>query len=115
MSATTRASIAAAVSTVDGLQGHPSRPNAPQAGDSWPLVAEISRGEGAAAAVFQTTWRVAVVLGPDVGTATDQFDAVLKNLCEALQAELFVDAARPLTIPTEAGTLYGLEIIGRSE
>ena len=83
-----------------------------------PLVAadnEPVQRLGAAAAVFQTTWRVAVCLASDVGTATDQFDTLLPQLCDALQAEIFVDSARPLTIPTEAGTLYGLELIGRSE
>ena len=115
MSATTRQTIAAAASTVDGIQCHEERPTSPQAGDAWPLVAGIERGEGAAAAVFQTTWRVAVVLAGDVGTATDQFDTLLPQLCDALQAEIFVDSARPLTIPTEAGTLYGLELLGRSE
>jgi hypothetical protein len=65
--------------------------------------------------VFETTWRVAIVLSGDVGTATDQFDSLIPQVCDALQAELFVDSARPLTIPTEAGSLYGVEIIGRSE
>lgn len=112
MSATTRASIAAAVSTVDGLTGYADRPVPPSPGDAWPLVAELNRGPGS---VFETTWRVAVVLSGDVGTATDQFDTLIPQLCQALQSELYVDQARPLTIPTEAGSLYGVEIIGRSE
>ena len=65
--------------------------------------------------MFEWTWRVAVLLSSDVDKATDQFDQWLPRLCEALQELLFVDTARPLTIPTEAGSLYGLEIIGRSE
>lgn len=112
MSATTRQTIAAAVSTVDGLHGHENRPTAPAAGDAWALVAELNRGP---AKVFETTWRVAIVLSGDVGTATDQFDTLIPQVCDALSAELYVDSARPLTIPTEAGSLYGVEIIGRSE
>lgn len=115
MSTTTRQSIAEAVSTVDGLQGYPERPTSPTTGDAWPLVRGIARGEGAAAAVFETTWAVAIVLAGDVGTATDMFDEVLPQVVQALQSEVFVDSGRPLTIPTEAGSLYGLEIIGRSE
>ena len=115
MSTTTRQTIAAALSEVDGVQGYDERPTSPTAGDAWPLVRELTRGEGAAAAVFQTTWSVAVVLGGDVGTATDQFDTLLPLLVDALQSLLFVDQARPLSIPTEAGQMYGLEIIGRSE
>lgn len=112
MSTTTRQTLAAAVSTVDGLQGYDERPTSPQAGDSWPLVAEINRGPGD---TFEWTWRIAIVLGGDVGTATDMFDTVVPAVVQALKAEIYVDSARPLTIPTEAGSLYGVEIIGRSE
>lgn len=112
MSTTTRQSIADAISTVDGLQGFPERPTIPAPGNAWPLVAEMNRGPAIA---FETTWRVAIVLSPDVGTATDQFDTLIPQACQALQSELYVDSARPLTIPTEAGNLYGVELIGRSE
>jgi hypothetical protein len=112
MSATTRQSIADAVSTVEGLKGYADRPTIVTPGDAWALVAEINRGP---ASTFETTWRVAIVLSGDVGTATDQFDSLIPQVCQALQAELFVDSAKPLTIPTEAGSFYGVELIGRSE
>lgn len=115
MSATTRQSLADAISAVDGLEGHKTRPTPPQAGDAWPLNRGMTRGEGPAAAAFETTWSVAIVLGPDEGAAIDQFDELVPKVIDALQAEVFVDSARPLTIPTEAGPLYGVEIIGRSE
>lgn len=113
MTATTRASIAAALSTVDDVQGYTERPTSPQAGDSWPLVSGIARAEGTH--VFEWTWRIPVVLAGDVGKATDMFDELLPKVVDALQALVFVDSARPLTIPTEAGSLYGVEFIGRSE
>jgi hypothetical protein len=112
MSATTRQSIADVMSTIDGVQGFPKRPDTVNVGDSWPLVREMNRGPGT---VFETVWAVAVVLGGDAGTATDLFDQIVPAATQALQSELYVDQARPLTIPTEAGTLYGVEIIGRSE
>jgi hypothetical protein len=112
MTATTRHSIAEAISAVDGLTGHAERPTAPQAGDCWPLVNVISRG---APGIFQTEWRIAVVLAGDVGTATDQFDSLIPAVCDALIAEVYVDSARPLTINTEAGQMYGVEILARSE
>ena len=111
---TTRQSIAAAISTVDGITGYTERPTAPQAGDAWPLVRELTRPPEAPS-VWQTTWAIAVCIGADVGTATDQFDELIPRVVDALVAEVYVDAARPLTIQTEAGPLYGVEITARSE
>ena len=116
MSATTRESLAAALSTIDGVQGYKSRPDTLNAagGDAWPLVGELNRPPEAPA-VWQTVWRIAVTLSPDLGVATDQFDTIVPAVCDALVSELYIDSARPLTIPTEAGSLYGIEFLGRSE
>lgn len=118
---TTRQSIADALSTVTVttpagadlvIHGYPERPTVPLAGDAWPLVGSLDRGPGQ---TFETTWRIAVLLAGDVGTATDMFDALIPAAIASLQAEVFVDGAIPLTIPTEAGQLYGVEITARSE
>jgi hypothetical protein len=109
---TTRASIAAALSTVDGITGYAEKPKAVRAGDAWPLVDLLSRGPGNA---FQTTWRIAVTIAADAGTATDKFDSLVPAVTQALQEVAFVDTARPIAVPTEAGDLYGVEIIARSE
>jgi hypothetical protein len=109
---TTRASIAEALSTVDGIQGFAERPPVPASGNAWPLVGEINRGPGQS---FETTWRIGICLSSDVGIATDQFDELMPAVCSALQHLVYVDGGRPLTIPTEAGALYGIEITARSE
>jgi hypothetical protein len=109
---TTRQSIADALSAVDGVTGYPKKPKAVKVGDAWPLVQQLDRGPGAS---FQTTWRIAVVLGSDVATATDKLDDLVPEATQALQAEAYVDLARPVEIPTEAGPMYGVEIIARSE
>lgn len=109
---TSRQSIADALSTVDGITGYPAKPKATKVGDAWPLVNQLTRGPGNA---FETEWRIAVTIGTDLGTATDKFDELIPVVTQALQQVAFVDLARPLIIPTEAGDLYGVEIIARSE
>jgi hypothetical protein len=109
---TTRANIAAALSLVAGVTGYAKKPKVTKAGDAWPLINELTRGPGAS---FQTTWRIAVTIGADEGTAIDQFDTLVPEVTQALQAVAYVDSARPITVPTEAGDLYGVEIIARSE
>jgi hypothetical protein len=109
---TTRASIAEALSTVDGVKGYAERPTVIKPGDSWPLVDVLNRGPGSA---FETTWRVLVLIGNDVGTATDRMDSLIPDVTQALQPVLYVDSARPIAIATAAGDMFGAEIFGRSE
>jgi len=109
---TTRQSIADALSTVDGITGYVTKPKVTKAGDAWALVNQLTRGPGNA---FETEWRIAVTIAGDVGTATDRFDSLIPEVTQALQPVAYVDSARPIAIPTEAGDLYGAEIIARSE
>lgn len=109
---TTRANIAAALTTVAGVTGYAKKPKVTRAGDAWPLINQLTRGPGA---TFQTEWRIAVTIGADEGSAIDRFDSLVPEITQALQAVAYVDLARPITIPTEAGDLYGVEIIARSE
>jgi hypothetical protein len=110
---TTRETLAAALSTVEGVTGYAVRPKAVRPGDAWSLVDVVTRGPGQA---WQTTWRIAVVIGPDEATATDQFDAFIPLVVDALIALAYVDLARPTLIPVEQGNnLFGIEFIARSE
>jgi hypothetical protein len=94
------------------VHGHAKKPIAPATGDAWPLVDALERGPGQA---FQTRWRIAVVLGADAETASDMLDTLVPAACDALVEVVYVDSARPLLIPTEAGNLFGCELIARSE
>lgn len=119
---TSRTSIADALSAMTPIAAPPSdpvqvhgyakKPTTVEVGDAWPLVDELIRGPGHA---FQTRWRIAVVLGRDAETAADMLDTLIPVACDALIEVVYVDSARPLLIPTEAGNLFGVEIIARSE
>lgn len=109
---TTRQTIADALSTVDGVTGYPKRPKVVKAGDAWALINQLTRGPGNA---FEIEWRIAVLIGPDVGTATDKFDSLIPEVTQALVHVAYVDSARPIAIPIEGGELYGAEILARSE
>ncbi|HET6742391.1 MAG TPA: hypothetical protein VFH76_25780 [Kribbella sp.] len=112
MTATNRQSIAAALSTLDGIEGYPKRPDVLGEGVAWPLIRAVNRGPGQA---FQTTWRVIVLLSSDEDTAYDQLDGFLVTVPDALQAVLYVDTITPTAITTDAGDLFGFELIARSE
>lgn len=109
---TNRQSIADALSTVAGVTGYPKKPTAVKPGDAWPLIDVLTRGPGSA---FQTTWRIAVTLSPDQVKAGDMLETVVPEVTQALHEVAYVDLARPLAIPTEAGDMFGCEIIARSE
>ncbi len=112
MTETTRQTIADALSTVDGLTGYAKRPEVLGEGVGWALVRQLDRGPGQA---FQTTWRVIVLLSGDEDTAYDQLDALAVTVPEALQEVLYVDSITPTAVPTDAGDLFGFELIARSE
>lgn len=109
---TNRASIAEALSTVEGITGYEKRPKVVKPGDAWAQLNQLTRGPGS---VFETEWRIAVVIGADVGTATDNFDSLIPAVTQALAPVAYVDSARPIAIPIEGGDLYGAEILARSE
>jgi hypothetical protein len=110
--AETRDSIAAALSTADGVTGYPTRPAVLKAGAAWPLLASVDHGPGAA---FAATWRVLLVLGADERTAVDQIDALLPAAVEALSPVLYVDTAVPVNLDTSEGAVLALQLTGRSE
>lgn len=110
---TTRAEIAAALSTVPGVTGYVKRPNVVKAGSAWPLFQNAERGPGLS---FLANWRVVVALGGDEADATEKLDELLVQIAVALDPVAFVGpAATPIQITTNAGDLYGIEILARSE
>lgn len=109
---TTRAEIAAQLSTVTGVQGYEKRPNVITPGDAWALLNSADRGPGLA---FGATWRIIVILGGDEVTAIDQTDVLLPELAEALDPVAYVDTVIPVAFATSGGDLYALEITARSD
>lgn len=109
---TNRATIAAALSTVDGITGYAKRPEVLGEGVGWALVQRLDRGPGQA---FMTTWRVIVLLSGDESTAYDQLDGFAVAVPPALQEVLYVDSITPYAMQTDAGDLFGFQLIARSE
>jgi hypothetical protein len=109
---TTRAAIATALNTVSGVKGYAKRPIAIKAGDAWPLLARLDRGEGEA---WEAQWRVIVLLPGSERDAVDAVDLLLPGVVAALDPVAFVDAAEPVVIATDAGDLPGLQISARSD
>lgn len=109
---TNRQTIADALSAVAGITGYAKRPEVLVEGVAWALVQSLARGPGQA---FQTTWRVIVLLSGDESAAYDQLDDFVVAVPEALRAVLYVDSITPYAIPTDAGDLFGFQLIARSE
>ena len=109
---TTRAELAAQLTTVDGVTGYAKRPKIIKPGDAWPLFGSANRGPGLA---FEATWRIIVVLGNDEAAAIDKAEALLPELAEAIEPVAYVDGAQPFAVPTQGGDLFALEITARSE
>jgi hypothetical protein len=108
----TRAALAAALSTVPGIVGYTHRPNLVKAGDAFVFFESADRGPGRA---FSATWRVAVLLGGDEYASQEKFDLLLPDLVQALDPVAFVDQAVPALYRTDAGELFAVDIIARSE
>ena len=110
--ATTRAELAAQLTTVDGVTGYAKRPKILKPGDAWPLLGSVGDRSGSA---FMVTWRVIVVLGNDEAAAIDLAEALIPELFSAIDPVAYVDGCAPFAIPTQGGELFALEIMTRSE
>jgi hypothetical protein len=111
--AQTRQDIADALSEVDGISGHTSKPAALNEGDAWP---QWRGAEKAGGRVFTHTWAVLVVMPQTDDITADAYaDSHGPALVDALRPILYVDSLAPATIPTEAGDMYALLLTGRSE
>lgn len=107
-----RAQVAAALSTVAGVQGKTHRPTAPKTGDAWPLLSSLDRGPGF---TFAASWRVRVLLPQDEAAASDWIDGHAEALAVALEPVGYVERMEPVVIATSGGDQLALEITLGSE
>lgn len=112
---TTRAALAAAMSTVDGVTGYARRAlvPAPAPGDGWVLWRGGVRSEGWA---YQHTWAVVIALPGDEVTADAWIEAHIDALMDALEPVMFVESFTPAVTPIAGqNEALALMITGRSE
>ncbi|GAA2817454.1 hypothetical protein [Kribbella solani] len=107
-----RAAIAEALSTVEGVTGYPKRPTTWTPGDAIVLVEQIDHTLGVA---WQVTWRIVLLLSGDEGVAIEQLDELLPLITDALQPLVYVDTATPEAVQTEGGDMTAVVILARSE
>lgn len=110
--ATTRAAIAAAVSTIDGLKGYAKRPDSIASGDAWPRWRGAQRGEQR---LFVNTWSVVVALPADEDIADDWADQYGEQLVDALSPVLYVTDIDPAVLPMGGTDTLALQITGIAE
>ncbi|MEV0902893.1 hypothetical protein [Actinoplanes sp. NPDC049802] len=107
-----RAELAAALSTVEGVTGHPYRPRVLTPGAGWPLLGRLERGP---AYDCEATWRVVVILPSDEIRASEAFDAWHEPISDALTDVAHVDRIEPGLVATDAGDLEAMMITVRRE
>ena len=112
--ATKRAEIAAAASTVADVHGKVFRPPTPKAGDAWPRVSTMNRGDDK---LMRVTWQLIVFLPQDERAASVWWDGHVDALIDALEyAQVgFVEAVEPADISTSGAVQYGMAITMGSE
>jgi len=105
--------LAAALSTVDGLTGHPKMPAAPRVGDAWCVM---GRGNRAVGDAFDVAWRVRVCVPTgDDAKALELFDTWWSDAFAALTgAGAEVDAFAPIVMATKNGDIWAYEIVCRT-
>lgn len=117
MSATTRASLAAAVNTIGSIEGlkikgHAKKPSVQGPGDSWAIIGGYIPGRARTVAV---QWRLIVLLGQDEERAERVFSELFWPVADAVRPLAVVDSAAAFINPTEAGDVFAAEFILRSE
>jgi hypothetical protein len=111
----TRAALATAMSTVDGVTGYARRAlvPAPKPGDGWALWRGMQRADGAA---FMQTWVVVIALAGDEIAADAWIESHIDDLYDALEPVIFIDSFAPAVTPlTGNSEALALMITGRSE
>jgi hypothetical protein len=98
-----RAEIAAALSTVEGVTGFKFRPTGLKKGAAWPLIDRLDRDQ--VSGQFATTWRIAVILPEDEEKASEWFDSMHEPITEALEDLGYVDLIEPGALVTSEGDL----------
>ncbi len=113
----TRAALAAAMSTVDGVTGYERRGlvKSPRPGDGWVMWRGGQRADGWE---FTNTWAVVIVLAGDEVQADTWIETHIDALTDALEPVMFVEAFQPAVLPltgTPPSEALALMITGRSE
>jgi hypothetical protein len=104
-----RAATAAALSTVEGVNGFERRPATARAGSAWSTFGGGARAAGTA---FMTTWNVFVVVPQDEDAAVEWFDARWEALFFALEDVGYVASVVPVLLPVpNAGELKAYQIV----
>lgn len=92
MSFEERQPIAEALSTVAGVNGFAYKPRAATLGDAWP---QWLGGEHVAPGVFQTNWRIVVLVPVDEQAQEEWINAHLQPLVEALADVVWITDVTP--------------------
>lgn len=113
----TRAALAAALSTVDGVIGYARRGlvPVPKPGDGWVMWRGGVRADGWE---FTNTWAVVIVLPPSEVDADAWIETRIDALTDALEPVMFVESFQPAVTPltgSPASEALALMITGRSE
>ena len=111
MSNEARATLAAALSTVDDCKGYATAPTAPRTGDGWALWGGAERWD--TGGPFINTWRVVVVLPSDEVAADTWIAGHLEDLIDALTPVAHVDSAAPALAQASGNDAYRLQITVR--
>jgi hypothetical protein len=107
--------IAAAMSTLPGVTGHTSRPDALKPGDAFVRWGGWQRADGDA---YMTTWSVTLILPQGSEQAADaEAYRVADLIADVLKPLLYVESFAPTVVPVGAQPrgLYALTVTGRSE
>lgn len=107
-----REEIAAALSALDDVAGHPFRPRTLPPGTGWPMVRSLDRGP---ARDFEVTWTVVVVLPAEEQRASEWFDAHHEEVADSLAGFGFVDRIEPGLVATSGGDLQAMFLTVRKE
>lgn len=105
-----RADIAAAASTVTGVNVAPYYRQTTKVGDGWVGLQRLDRDDSGFG--FMESWAVMVVLSQDIKAAEEWIEAHADALADALAAELIVTALIPERLVLDTGTIPGLTVEG---
>jgi hypothetical protein len=112
---TTRAEIAAALSTVSGVKCSAFRPRSLSKGSSWPQGPALDRVD---LINFQQTWQVYIILPTGDEAASRWWDANVQDVINAISPVAYVDRLEPVLVPngdTATDLIPAMLITARSE
>ena len=111
----TKAALAAAMSSIEGITGYPGRPDVLNPGDAFVRWGGWQRADGGA---YMSTWAITLILPQgSEQAADDEAYRVADLIGDALQPLIYVESFAPTVVPVGAQPrgLYALTVTGRSE